>query len=296
MVLSFRSRRMLSFGMFLVIPAVLFSAAFIYPLIETVILSFQQWDGLSPARTYVGFANYLQLLDQPWTRVAFLNNLQWLIYFLFVPTLAGLTIALLLDSDIRFAYVFRTIFFVPFTITTVAVASIWRWVYRPGTGLMAALFDLVGATPPNWLGDPQIVNYAIMAASLWAWTGFTFLIYFAGLRNLPVEYIEAARLDGASPWAILTRIKLPLLWPSTIVVLGIAGVDSMRVFDIVWSMTQGGPFQSSYVLAVDMYETSFARFRMGEGAAIAVVLTVIAAIVVMPYVYHLSNRLEDVRE
>jgi multiple sugar transport system permease protein/raffinose/stachyose/melibiose transport system permease protein len=215
-----------------------------------------------------------------------------------VPTLAGLGLALLLDSDVRGTYLFRTIFFIPFTITTVAVASAWRWLYEPTAGMFTTVLTALGLARynQNWLGDPEIVTYSIMAAKLWAWSGFTFLIYFSGLRNLPAEYIEAARIDGASPLTILLQIKLPLLWPSTIVVLGIAGVDSMRVFDIVWSMTQGGPFESSSVLAVAMYETSFARYLMGLGAAFAVALLMLAAVVVMPYIYYLSSRVEDIRE
>jgi multiple sugar transport system permease protein/raffinose/stachyose/melibiose transport system permease protein len=133
-----------------------------------------------------------------------------------------------------------------------------------------------------------------MAASLWAWSGFTFLIYFAGLRNLPTEIIDAARIDGASAWAMIWRIKLPMLLPSTVVVLGIAAVDAMRVFDIVWSMTQGGPYDSTSVLAVEMYQTSFARFQMGQGAATAVLLLAVAAVVVMPYVYHTASRIEEI--
>jgi len=296
--LDFRTRRNLTYGLFLLLPVVLYLAAFIYPMIDTFILSLHSWDGMSFDRTYVGFSNYAELLHTPRTQRALINNLQWLVYFVFAPTLVGLGLALLLDTDVKGAYVFRTIFFLPFTITTVAVASAWRWLYRPTTGLFSSIMASLGLSAyiPNWLGDPQIVTYCIMAASLWAWSGFTFLIYFAGLRSLPAEYIEAARIDGASPWTILTKIKLPLLLPSTIVVLGIAGIDSMRVFDIIWSMTQGGPFESSYVLAVDMYQTSFARFQMGKGAAIAVYLLILAAIVVMPYIYYMSSQVEEIRD
>lgn len=296
--LPFKQRRALIFAAFLAIPVVLFLGAFIWPIVDTVSLSLHDWDGMSPERVYVGLDNYRTLLASDRFSNALLNNVRWLVYFLVAPTVVGLGLALLLDAEVKGSTVFRTIFFLPFTITTVAVASAWRWLYEPTSGLFAALLQSVGlgSYAPNWLGDPAIVTYSIMAASLWAWSGFTFLIYFAGLRNLPADVIEAARIDGASRLTILLRIKLPLLWPSTIVVLGIAGVDSMRVFDIVWAMTQGGPFQSSEVLAVQMYETSFSRFLMGQGAAVAVVLLLLSAIVVMPYVYYLSQRVEEVQE
>jgi multiple sugar transport system permease protein/raffinose/stachyose/melibiose transport system permease protein len=296
--LTYKQKRTLTYSLFLLVPVVLFLGAFVYPIIDTIILSFHEWDGISPERTFVGLENYRTLLGLERFHHALANNLRWLAFYLVVPTLAGLGMALLLDADIRGTYFFRTIFFIPFTITTVAVASAWRWLYEPTAGMFTAVLTALGLAQynQNWLGDPEIVTYSIMAAKLWAWSGFTFLIYFSGLRNLPAEYIEAARIDGASPLTILLRIKLPLLWPSTIVVLGIAGVDSMRVFDIVWSMTQGGPFESSSVLAVAMYETSFARYLMGLGAAFAVALLMLAAVVVMPYIYYLSSRVEDIRE
>jgi multiple sugar transport system permease protein/raffinose/stachyose/melibiose transport system permease protein len=296
--MNYRRRDTIVYTLFMIVPVVLYIGAYIYPVLDTIRLSFFSWDGMSPDQAYVGIANYVQILNEPRVQHALLNNMKWLIYFLVVPTVVGLGLALLLDSDLKGTYLFRTIFFIPFTITTVAVASTWRWMYEPNIGLVTSVLKAVGlgSLVRSWLGDPTINTYAIMAASLWAWSGFTFLIYFAGLRNLPTELIEAARIDGASPWTILMRIKLPLLLPSTIVVLGIAGVDSMRVFDIVWAMTQGGPYQSSSVLAVEMYETSFARFQMGQGASIAVLLLVVAAIIVMPYIYYMSSRVEEIRE
>jgi multiple sugar transport system permease protein/raffinose/stachyose/melibiose transport system permease protein len=293
-----RRQDKLAYGLFLLGPAALYLAAYVYPILDTIRLSFVSWDGMSDQQNFVGLTNYLNLWQEPRVWHALANNAKWLVYFLIVPTLVGLGLALLLDGAMKGAYIFRTIFFLPFTITTVAVASAWRWMYEPNIGLVTTMLKAIGlgALARNWLGDPTVNTYAIMAASLWAWSGFTFLIYFSGLRGLPAELVEAARIDGASAWTILLRIKLPLLLPSTVVVLGIAAIDSMRVFDIVWAMTQGGPYDSTSVLAVEMYQTSFARFDMGSGAAVAVLLLVIAAIVVMPYIYHTSSKVEDIHE
>jgi multiple sugar transport system permease protein/raffinose/stachyose/melibiose transport system permease protein len=275
-------RHNVSYALFLLVPVVLYLGAYIYPLADTIRLSGFSWDGMSPDETWVGWDNYVQILQEPRILHALANNMKWLVYYLVAPTLVGLGLALLLDADLKGSYIFRTIFFVPFTITTVAVAATWRWIYDPNIGLLTETLRAIGLRgwTYNWLGDPTINTYAIMGASLWAWSGF----------------IEAARIDGASPWLILTRIKLPLLLPSTIVIIGVAGVDSMRVFDIVWAMTQGGPYNSSSVLAIEMYQTSFARFDLGAGAAVAVLLLAVAAVLVMPYIYYLSGRIEDVRE
>ncbi|WP_216665319.1 carbohydrate ABC transporter permease [Pseudoruegeria sp. HB172150] len=293
--IPFRQRDRMTYFIFLMVPAVLYVAAYIYPTIETFRLSFFEWDGFSPPE-YIGLENYWELLGEPRFRNAFFNNLKWLVFYLTLPTVTGLALALLLDAELRGSVVFRTIFFIPFTITTVAVASAWRWMYKPSNGVMTQFVEALGFDAPNWLGDPSINTYSIMGAALWAWSGFTFLIYFGGLRALPTELIEAARIDGAKFWTILFKIKLPLLWPSTIVVLGIAAVDSMKIFDLVWAMTQGGPYRSSSVLAVEMYETSFVMFKLGQGAAVAFVLLVVASIVVMPYIYHMTRQVDEVKE
>lgn len=293
--MSTASRNRLIYYAFLAIPACLYIAAFVWPVIDTFRLSMFSWDGFSDPK-YVGLDNYTDLLGEPRFLNAFFNNLKWLVFYLVVPTVVGLGLALLLDDDVRGSMVFRAIFFVPFTITTVAVGSAWRWLYQPSFGLFTQLFEMVGLPAPNWLGDPAINTYAVMGAALWTWSGFCFLIYFGGLRALPTELVEAARIDGAGFWSILFNIKLPLLWPSTIVILGVAAIDSMRVFDLIWTMTQGGPYRSSSVLAVEMYETSFVMFRLGQGAAIACILLVVAAIVVMPYIYHMTRRVDEVKE
>ena len=293
-----RHANALAYAAFLAGPLLLYAAAFIWPVLATIDLSRYSWDGFSPERTYVGLANYVSLLGERRFLGAVLNNGKWLAYYLLVPTVVGLGLAVLLDADFRGVTVFRTIFFIPFTITTVAIAATWRWLYEPNAGVINSVLRAagLGEAAQNWLGNPNVNTYAIMLASLWAWSGFTFLVYFGGLRNIPTELTEAARIDGASAWTVLWRIKLPMLLPSTVVVLGIAGVDSMRVFDLIWAMTQGGPFQSSTVLAVEMYETSFARFELGTGAAVAVYLLALSALVVLPYLYVISSRTEEQRE
>lgn len=296
MALNYHRRNRLAYAAFLVLPAAIYVAAFVYPVIDTILLSGYAWDGFAEPKP-IGLGNYWALLDEPRFVTAFVNNLKWLGFYLTVPTAVGLGLALLLDGEgLRGSVVFRAIFFVPFTITTVAVASAWRWMYKPSGGVMTVIVQSLGLDAPNWLGDPAINSYAIMGAALWAWSGFTFLVFFGGLRALPTEVIEAASIDGARFWTMLLRIKLPLLWPSTAVVLGIAAVDSMKVFDLVWAMTQGGPYGSTSVLAVLMYETSFMTFQMGKGAAVAVVLLAIATLVVIPYIHSMTRRVDAVKE
>lgn len=296
--ISYRQKTQLTFVLFLIVPVILFVGAYVYPTIYSVAMSLHSWDGMMPNWTFVGLGNYLSLFNSTRFWNSLLNNFRWLAFYLVLPTATGLILALLLDEKLKGVSIYKVIFFLPFTLTPVAVAAIWKWMYQPGRGFVPQILDAwgLGWLNQNWLGDPAIVNYSIMFAALWWITGFSFLVYFAGLRSIPAEYIEAARIDGAKPWAIFWQVTFPLLWPSTIIVLGIAGIDAMRVFDIVQGMTMGGPFQSSEVLATQMYETSFRRFAMGEGAAIAVCLMVVASAVILPYIIYMASRVEDVTE
>lgn len=280
---------------FLVLPTLLFVVFYVYPVISSVWLSLHDWDGFAPRMKFLGLTNYTVLLGQPRFLHAVLNNVLWVGFMLLVPTGIGLLLAAILDRGIRGEQAFRIIFFLPFTIPAVAVAAIWRWMYEPDNGLVTSAMQLVGlgGLAQNWLGDPSVVNLSLMGAVAWWTTGFAFLVFFAGLRNIPAECIEAARIEGASPWQVFWKVSFPLLWPSTIIVLGMAAIDAMRLFDVVWSMTKGGPAYASEVLATQMYDLAFGRFDMGRASAVAVCLFVIAAIIIMPYIVYMSRRVQD---
>lgn len=280
---------------FLALPTLLFVVFYVYPVISSAFLSLHDWDGFSPRMKYIGIRNYEVLLAQPRFLHAVFNNILWVVFMLIVPTGIGLMLAAILDRGIRGEKVFRIIFFLPFTIPAVAVAAIWRWMYEPDNGLVTSAMKLVGlgGFSQNWLGDPGIVNFSLMGAVAWWTTGFAFLVFFAGLRNIPTECIEAARIEGATPWQVFWKVSFPLLWPSTIIVLGMAAIDAMRLFDVVWSMTKGGPAYASEVMATQMYDLAFGRFDMGRASAVAVCLFVVAAIIIMPYIVYMSRRVQD---
>ncbi|WP_210526716.1 carbohydrate ABC transporter permease [Rubellimicrobium arenae] len=280
---------------FLALPTLLFAVFYIYPVISSIRLSLHSWDGFAPTMRYVGFQNYLSLAQDTRFLGAVRNNVIWVAFMLVVPSGLGLLLAAILDRGIRGERAFRIIFFLPFTIPAVAVAAIWRWMYEPDNGLLTTVLDLVGlgGLAQNWLGDPGVVNYALMGAVAWWTTGFAFLVFFAGLRNVPVECIEAARIEGATPWQVFWKVSFPLLWPSTIIVLGMSAIDAMRLFDVVWATTRGGPAYSSDVLATLTYDLAFGRLEMGRATAVAVYLMAIAAVIIMPYIIYMSRRVQD---
>jgi len=284
----------LVFGLFLFTPVVFFIIFYIWPVIETIRLSFQSWDGLSPRRVDVGLRNYQVLLASPRFYHSLLNNVRWLVFYVLMPTGVGLGLALLVNSLSRGQGFFKLIYFLPYTLPPVAVAAIWRWLYEPSAGLLTRTLNEVGLgfLARNWIGEADTVTYSLMAAGLWWSVGFSFIVFFAGLRNLPLECLEAARIDGASAWQTFTKVTFPLLWPSTAIALGMSAVDAMRLFDIVWAMTGGGPAYASDVLATQMYDTAFGRLKMGEASAVSVAMLVISAVVIMPFIIYMARQVE----
>jgi len=168
------------------------------------------------------------------------------------------------------------------------IGLIWSWIYEPAGGLLnttlsavgmksiiATLLGLSAGSNPGWLSDPDAVLYCIIAAAAWRHTGYVMILYLTGLKGIPGDVIEAAKVDGAMGWTLFWHILLPLLKPATIIVVVVTIIESLRAFDMVNIMTQGGPFNSSNVLANFMYMEAFKNYRMGYGAAIAVVLFII---------------------
>jgi ABC-type sugar transport system permease subunit len=284
----------LAYSVFLALPVGLFFVFYLYPVLETIRLSFQSWNGLGRHRVDVGLLNYDELFQDPRFYGSLVNNLRWLIFYILAPTSVGLGLAILVNGLTRGQSLFKLVYFMPYALPPVAVAAIWRWLYEPSVGLIVRVLNGLGlgGLAQNWLGDPAIVTYSLMVPALWWSVGFSFIVFFAGLNNLPQECLEAARIDGASPWQVFRHITFPLLWPSTAVALGMSSVDAMRLFDIVWAMTAGGPAYASDVLATQMYDVAFGRLKMGQASAIAVCMLIVSGAIIMPFIVYMARRVE----
>ncbi len=295
---SLKREKTVTFAIFLALPLIFFLTAYVYAVGYTGWLSLHSWDGLSPHWDWVGMDNYQDLMGSSRFWHSLVNNLQWLVFYLICPTVLGLALAVLVDGKLKGEGIMKTLIFLPYIITPVAVAAVWRWIYMPADGLLTSALEGVGlgGLAQNWLGDAGIVNGALMFAALWSATGFAFLVFFSGLRSVPVETIEAARIDGASSWVIFWRVVLPQLWPSTVLVLGLFGIEAMRIFDLIWSMTNGGPARASEVLATQLYDVAFTTFQMGEASAIGIVQLLLAAALILPYIIYITSHVEEQSE
>jgi ABC-type sugar transport system permease subunit len=239
-------------------------------------LSFTEWDGLSKPE-FTGFNNIRLLFDDPVFIKSLVNNIKWLIIFMVIPITLGLSLALILNKEIPGDKYFKAAIYSPMILSAAVIGLIWGWIYDPAGGLLNMTLTAIGlkALTGGWLSNPDQVLYCIITAAAWRHSGYVMILYLTGLKGIPPDVIEAARVDGATGWKLFLHVLLPLLKPSTIIVIVVTIIQSLRAFDMVNIMTQGGPFNSSNVLANFMYIEAFKNYRMGYGAAIAVILFLI---------------------
>jgi len=243
----------------------------VIPIVASFILSFAEWDLLTPAR-WVGLDNYANLLNSPdfWTALG--HTCFYIIGYLPIVLVLGLTLALLLNQKLKGLLFFRTAYFMPVVSSWVAVALLWRWLLNPRYGLINYGLGLVGLQGPNWIYDPNWSLPSIIFAGIWKDLGFVMMLLLGGLQAIPQEYYEAAKIDGAGGYKLLMRITLPLLSPTIFFVVVISLINSFQVFDQVYVMTGGGPAGSSQVLVGEIVNNAFSYSKFGYDSAISWVL------------------------
>ena len=280
-----RNQRSLAPFLFLAPGIFMFLVYVIIPIFQSINISFYEWDGLGEA-TYIGFENYIELIDDEAFYTSLKNNVIWLIlYLLAIP--AGLFVALFLNQTVTGIRIYKSLFFFPFVISQVVVGLVFSWFYDPSYGLMNIILMALGADAIPVLADEKYVTYGIIAAGLWPQTAYCMILYLTGLNAVDPEQIEAARLDNARGFKMLWYVILPQLRPATFIAMVVTVIGALRSFDLISIMTDGGPWGSSQVLAFYMYEQAFSEygFRMGYGAAIAVVLFLIMMIYIIGFLW-----------
>jgi len=259
----------------------------VYPMAYSGYLSFFKWDGVAPTKQFVGLQNYFTLLFNDkvfWT--ALLNNAIWLVAALLIPTSIGLGLALLLNKGFRGSSIYRSVFYFPAILSLAVVGLIWNWIYLPDIGLINQLLGGLGlqSLQHNWLSDPNLALYAVMVAAAWNAAGLPMLLFLAGLQTINPEILEAAQVDGAGPVRRFLSITFPLLRETTLIVLAITAINSLKVYDIIYAMTYGGPANSTQVLSTWMYFLTYNYNSVGQGTAIAVILFLLTLIFAIPYI------------
>jgi multiple sugar transport system permease protein len=249
----------------------------VYPLVYTLLLSTRTFDLTLRVGHFVGLRHFGALLaaERFWNALG--RTLGFTVLSVSASIVLGMVMALILNRDFRGVRWARTLCLLPMVATPVATSLVWMMMFNPTLGVLNYLLGRVGLPPSLWVASPTLVIPSIVMVDVWHFAPFAGLILLAGLKSLPVEPFESAMIDGASRWQVFWRVSLPLLRPILIVVLMFRTIDALKVFDLIWVMTAGGPGFDSETLYVYAYNQAFKYLELGYGSAVIVVFTLVVA-------------------
>lgn len=264
---------------------------FLYPLLLGLYRSFFRWDLLTEPQ-WVGAAHYASLLDSGELLGIASRTLGYSVVVVVFASTLGLALAVALNRPGTLYAFIRGAIFSAYIVSWVAVGLLWLWLLDPDAGIVAAAFRALGMGRVAWLSDPDTALLALAAVTIWKITGYAMVIFLAGLQDIPSSVIEAAALDGASPWQRFVHVTWPMLWPTAAFVGTTSLILSFQAFDIVRVMTQGGPIRSTTIFVYAIYEQVFLNLRVGRASALTVVffLFLVALTLVQLWAWRRANR------
>ncbi|TQM63778.1 carbohydrate ABC transporter membrane protein 1 (CUT1 family) [Humibacillus xanthopallidus] len=265
-------------GWVMLAPALVHAAVFLLlPMVMLVALSFTDYQFLG-AYHWVGIDNFVQLMSDDRWRTALLNTVLYTVVTVPIAMAVALLIALGLNSGIRARGAMRVLYYMPQVTATVAVATVWLWIYQPDVGLANSVLGLFGLPPQGWLTNPNLSLPSLMLVGVWQGLGAKMVVYLAALQSVSRDQLEAAQLDGANRWQTFWNVTWPALGPAHFFVFVTSTIASFQVFDLVFVMTKGGPGSSSTVMTYEIYENAFQGLQLGYAAAQSVVLVVLIGV------------------
>ncbi len=278
-------RRRALYGYLFILPTLIFFVIFIaVPFFRAIGISFTEWAGYDQPR-FVGLRNFIHMTRDRVFWIALKNTLLFTVATTALQTIFPLLIAVLLNARWRGEVLYRTVLFLPVIISMVVTGLLWRMIFDGNFGIINSILDSLGlgSFKHQWLAEPGTVMPAIITVSLWASLGFYMVIFYAGLQSIPLDLYEVASIDGANTLGKLWHITIPMLWPVTTVVLIINIIGGIKVFDVVYVMSQGGPNHASEVLGTYLYVTAFGATgggspSMGYAAAVGLVILILSMI------------------
>lgn len=283
-------------GWLYILPGLVIYLVFIfYPILETIRTSFYQWDGFSSNRSFIGFENYVSLINDSQFLQALLNNLTFIIFYSIIPILIGLALASLLGRrPMPGMTFFRAGLFLPQILSMVVVGVTWRWIFNPVFGPLNMGLRALGldSLTQSWLGDFKLALPSVGSIGTWVQYGFCMILFLAGMQRIPEDQYEAAELDGANGLKQFRHITIPNLRAELGVALVTTIIAAMRVFDLVYVTTRGGPGDSTLVTGFLVYRSAFQQNRIGFAAAVATVMTVIIFVISLS-ILRMQSRAEE---
>lgn len=261
-------------AVFFLAPAIIGLGVFtIYPLLESLHISFTSWDLFSD-KIFVGLKNYIDFFHDATGRKVFWNTVVFTLLAVPIQIVISFFLAVALNQKIRGIRFFRGAYFLPTIASMVSISIVWQWLFNTDFGIINYVIKLLGGTAVPWLTSPSYSLWTIIIVSCWKGMGYNMMIFLAGLQGVPATYYEAAEMDGCTGLSRLLRIVVPLIKPTTLYVSITCVINSMQVFDQVMIITGGGPARSSSVLVQYLYENAFDYYKMGYASAIGWVMAI----------------------
>lgn len=272
----------------------LFLIFIVYPIVYNLWIGFYEWNGIDREKAFIGIQNYIEVLNDPVMWIAVRNFCIFALVTILVQALMGLLFAVILRNKMRFAQIYRTLIYLPIIATPVVVGQIFSKIFETNRGYLNGILRAVhlDGLCRQWLAEPKIALGCVIFVNIWQWTGYSMLLYYTNMLNIPGELYEAAKIDGAGGWTQFTKITFPLLRGThyTIFIMGMIG--SLKTFDIPYVLTAAGPNHATEFFSTYIYSMSFDLFKQGEASAIVMVMFLIAMIItaVQLYFYYKGDK------
>lgn len=270
----------------------IWAAVVIIPFLYGIGITFTDWNGLSLDINFIGLKNYKTVFSDPTFLSAFLKTVIYVLFTVIVSNVVGFFLALVVTSGIRFQGLFRTGFFTPNIIGGIILGYIWNFIFSYAITSVGKTMGIESLST-SWLTDPTKALAALIIVSSWQLSGYLMVIYIAGLTNISGELLESAQIDGATGWQVIKNIKVPLVRNSITICTFLAISRSFMSFDVNLSLTAGGPYKSTELIAYKIYQTAFTSMEFGKGQSQAIVLFVIVAAISLLQVYFTNKGAED---
>ncbi len=274
-----------SHGIIFLIPILIIIVLFYGMIVWDVFAAFTHWQGLLPTWQFNGFKNFSRLFQMNRFWINLRNNILWLAIFIVPTVIVGFSLAYLITNLKRGETILWQIFLFPMALSFIITGVLWAWMYDPSSGVINSILRLIGVNTSRlgWIALPKSAIYCMIFSAFWQYLGFAMVIYLGAIKSLPLEMVEAARVDGASHFTISFRIIFPNVGHATLISTTMLAITTVKAFDLVWVMTRGGPGVSTEILPYLMYRLTFDSRDIGMGAATSIVMLIFSAIIVIPY-------------
>ncbi len=280
-------------GYVFILPALILYVLFMFiPMIKTVLISFQDWGGSGTVKVWVGIDNYIRLFTDIIFWKAFLHNVIWVIFTVVVPLIIGLILANILNGKVKAKIIFRVTYFLPYILSLVVVGIVWSWIYNPIFGNLNSFLTSIGleSLACGWLGNENTALLSLLVVGSWTAFGLCMVIILAGMQSIDPVVYEYCTLEGGNSFQKFFYITLPMLKNTLASLILFLTIGSMRVFDLVYIMTKGGPYHTTETMATYLFTKAFRNNEVGYGASVAVFLTLFVLMISFFYTRYINKK------